>query len=818
MAAEHRTPGGLTTAQVQERHDQGQSNHVDSSTSRPLKDILRANLFTVFNGILFTAALAVILVGDWRDAVFGFVLVLNLGIGIVGEVRSKRALDALAVLHAPTSQVVRDGQLKSVNNEDLVIDDVVQLSLGDQVPADGSVLTSNGLEVDESPLTGESNPVPKVGEDPILSGTSVVTGGGTFRVEKIGEDAWAQKITAEAKKYSKAYSEIQGAIDRILKWITFVLPVIIILLMWSQLRVDEGDWKAAVILTVAGIVGMIPQGLVLLTSMNFGMTAASLARKGVLVQELPAVEILARVDVLCLDKTGTLTTGEIRGRELVHPPEGGGEDGQATKVLSTMVREGGNPTAEAVQNLVRGQNPFPDNTFSEVPFNSIRKWSALSFASREEGGTSAPSICKTWVFGAPEVLLDLEDPTYSWVEEAVGEASALGRRTVCLACSEEAIGGGTGDEQTLPDQLRPQLVAVLEEDVRSDAERTLKYFAQQGVGVKVISGDSHRTVGAIAADLGLVPSSGNELAVIDARTLPEIDTEEFVVAAREGDVFGRVTPDQKKALVVALQDSGHTVAMTGDGVNDALALKTADLGIAMGNGAPATKAVSRLVLVNSHFSVLPGVVGQGRRIIANMERVSSLFLTKTVYAVLLALVVALFSLSYPLLPRHLTYISAFTIGVPAFFLSLGPNDQKYRPGFLRRTLLIAVPSGVILGTAALVTYLRAGEGSLPGHTAATLTLISGAMALLVLLARPWRPWKIALIAAMVLGATAGVIIGPVRDFFALEIPSVALGQSIALAGSIAAALVVAAYGLTLRWRRASEVAPAHGKSGKRPVR
>lgn len=787
------TSRGLTAAEVKQRHEAGQSNHIDRATSRPVSAILRSNLFTVFNAILVVAVIAVLAVGDPRDAVFGIVLILNAIIGIFSELRSKRALDKLAVLTAPVTTVWRDGKEQQVPSEDLVVDDVVGLTLGEQIPADGEILDSHGLSIDESALTGESKPVKKATGDKVLSGTSVVAGSGTMVAKVIGADSWAQKITTEAKKFSKVHSEIQSSIDTILKWITLILPVIVILLLWSQIRADGGDWRSAVVLTVAGVVGMIPQGLVLLTSMNFGLAAATLARRGVLVQELPAVEILARVNVLCLDKTGTITTGKIRGRELVQAPEaseGGPSLGESKNVLKLMVSDATNATSVAAMELVKDAHAPDADEDDLLRFNSSRKWSAYS-VHPERGDDSV----RTWMLGAPEILLADGHSTNAWATARVEKESGSGRRTVVLTYSRSPLEG-----EQLPAEPIAALVVVFEEDIRSDAKQTLEYFEDQGVGLKVISGDAPETVGAIAREVGLRGADGGDPQVVDARTLPANGTPEFVAIAESTDVFGRVTPDQKQALVVALQGAGKTVAMTGDGVNDALALKTADLGIAMGNAAPATKTVARIVLVNGEFSTLPGVVAEGRRIIANMERVSSLFLSKTTYALLLAVLVAIFGWAYPFLPRHLTFISALTIGTPAFFLSLAPNKALYRPGFLRRTLLISVPSGLLLGAAAITTYLLAGEGSLMGHTGATISLMVGALTLLVLLSRPLNPWKLSLVAAMGLGAVLGLAIPFIRTFFALEWPTLPLWGMILGIGGVAAALIVVAYQVTARWR------------------
>ncbi len=782
---EQLTEQGLSTEEVQRRHEAGQSNFVPSATSRPALEIVRANLFTLFNAILGTAAIVVILLGDWRDAVFGIVLVMNIAIGMFSELRAKRILDSVAVLDAPTAQVLRDGSVTSIPTEDLVIDDVVSLSLGDQIAADGNTLTTHGLEVDESILTGESLPVRKQTGDALLSGTAVVAGSGAMRVAKIGQDAWAHQVAAEAKKFSLAVSEIQQSIDKVLTWITMVLPPMIILLAWSQARVTDWDWRAAMVLAVAGVVGMVPQGLVLLTSLNFGLASATLSRSGVLVQELPAVEILARVDELCVDKTGTLTTGGIRG-ERITDFVGSSSVSDARSALNALTSDRANPSAVAVQELLQLQpsvEMLQVPVEAAVPFNSARKW-----ASVRVGETS-------WVLGAPEILLDHSaGDKVGMARACVADASESGKRSLCLASTREEV----EEDRDLPTDLTPASVVVLEEDLRPDAAETLEYFGEQDVRVRVISGDSARTVGSLAARLGL--AGGRELNVLDARELPDIDTPEFDRAAADVDVFGRVTPEQKRGLVRSLQRAGRTVAMTGDGVNDALALKEADLGISMGDGAPATKAVSRMVLMNNEFAVLPGVVAEGRRIIANMERVSALFLSKTTYAMVLAVVVSLIGWVYPFLPRHLTYIGTFTIGVPAFLLALGPATRPYRPGFLKRTLWLAVPSGIFLAAGALAAYGLIGVDTVPGQTAATLTLIIGALWLLGISARPLNWWRWLLILAMGAGATLGVLIPFTRKFFALHWPSPGEWAVIVAIGVASAAAIEISFRLTKRFR------------------
>lgn len=783
---------GLTTAEVARAQAAGESNYVPRATSRPVTEIIRANVVTVFNAILGTALVAVLLVGDWRDAVFGFVLIFNMAIGVFSELRAKRTLDSVAVLATPESQVVRDGTQQTVPSDDLVTGELVLLGLGDQVPADGSVIEAAGLEVDESILTGEAHPVHKQAGDPLMSGTAVVAGSGAMLVEKVGADSWAQQITAEARKFSLAISEIQESINVVLKAITLALPFVAALLLWSQMRAGDGNWRTAVVFTVAGVIGMIPQGLVLLTSMNFGIAAATLSRRGVLIQELPAVEILARVDQLCLDKTGTITTGKIRGKTLEFPADLGDETrDEALAVLYESTAGASTPSAVAIQELLEelSVTAGPDCNSEEIPFSSTRKWSALHGAD-----------IGTWVLGAPEIILQAaaeDGADTSWAEKIVAEASAAGNRTLALARSEESP-----PEEGLPKGLQPVLVGVLEEDIRPDAAETIDYFRSQGVRVRVVSGDAPATVAAIAKEINL--GRGGKLKVVDARELPRVDTAAFDKAAYGVDVFGRVTPEQKQALVRSFQRRGHTVAMTGDGVNDALALKEADLGIAMGNGAPATKAVSRLVLLNNEFSVLPGVVSEGRRIIANMERVSSVFLAKTTYVFLLVVAVSAFGWLYPFLPRQLTFIAALTIGTPAFFLALGPTSQRYRPGFLRRTLWLAVPSGIILGATALAVYLIIGEGTIPAQSGATLALIIGALWLLGVTARRFNAWRITLLGTMAAGALLGVMIPFVRNFFALEWPSPFEWLLIVSAGVLASVLIEINYRYIKRFTKDPE--------------
>lgn len=807
---------GLSFKQVAHARAADETNEFDNSSSRSIVAILRANVFTIFNAILASAVVVVLAVGSWQDAVFGFVLLLNTLTGTIAELRAKRALDNLAVLAAPTAHVIRDGEAKDIEVSQVVLGELLELRSGDQVPADGQVLSSNGCEIDESILTGESVAVRKHENDQVLSGTTVIGGSARIRVTAVGEHSYANRLAMEARKYSVVTSELQEGTNRVLTWISWVIVPMTLLLLWSQLRVaggisgslDSGQWKAAVVLAVAGVVGMVPQGLVLLTSVNFAAAAMTLARRKVLVQELPAVEVLARVDMLCLDKTGTLTSGAVEldhiesclgsacadgdggslaaGKVSADAAAGGSAgtgsgavvpasaDDAARAALAYLV--GGsevNATGSAIAAGLTGLEPAQARY--AIAFNSARKWSAVQ--------TQAGA----YVLGAPEIVLagstglgsteaDNADSdgtglcsTDNAALERVKALAGTGKRVLVLAHSNQAL--DQSENPTLPKDLTAALLVVLAEQVRPDAAQTLDYFKRQGVAVRVISGDNPVTVAAIAAHLGLRNPDGGEPVGVDARTLPAIeDTQALADVLEKHTVFGRVTPEQKRAFVNALKSRGHTVAMTGDGVNDALALKDADLGIAMGNAAPATKAVSRLVLLNSQFDALPSVVAEGRRVIANMERVASLFLTKTTWAALLAAVVAITGFVYPFLPRQLTIVSSLTIGIPAFVLALVPTNQRYRAGFLARVLRLSVPAGVIVVVGVLcarLTLILMGSNRNQISSVCTLVLVAGGLWLLSLTARPWVWWRAALVVIMSAAALAVVLLAPLRGFFDL---------------------------------------------------
>ncbi|MFF5828428.1 HAD-IC family P-type ATPase [Streptomyces bacillaris] len=773
---------GLTTAEVAERVARGEVNDVPVRSSRSLTEIVRANVFTRFNLIIGVLWVIMLFVAPIQDSLFGFVIVANTGIGIIQEWRAKRTLDSLAVIGEAKPTVRRDGVAAEVSTHEIVLGDVIELGPGDKVVVDGTVAEADSLEVDESLLTGEADPVLKRPGDPVMSGSFVVAGGGAFTATKVGREAYAAQLAEEASRFTLVHSELRSGISTILKYVTWMMVPTAIGLIISQLVVKDNNFKDSVARTVGGIVPMIPEGLVLLTSVAFAIGVVRLGRKQCLVQELPAIEGLARVDVVCLDKTGTLTEGGMDITEV--RPLNGSDEAYVHQVLRSLGSSDPRPNA-SLQAIIDAYPAGGDGkaawTVTEaMPFSSARKYSGAAFT--ETDGTSS-----AWLLGAPDVLLPEGDPTL----DEIDHLNEQGLRVLLLA----RVPSGELDAPDAAEGDVPTALVVLEQRLRPDAAETLKYFAQQNVATKVISGDNAVSVGAVAGKLGLAGAENT----LDARRMPT-DPDEMATAMEQNAVFGRVTPQQKRDMVAALQSRGHTVAMTGDGVNDVLALKDADIGVSMGSGSEATRAVAQIVLLNNSFATLPSVVAEGRRVIGNITRVATLFLTKTVYSVLLAILVVCSQVEYPFLPRHLTLLATLTIGVPAFFLALAPNKERAQPHFVRRVMRYAIPSGVIAAAATFTTYLIArhhysGPGALEAETsAATLTLFLVAMWVLAIIARPYTWWRIGLVAAMGLGFLIVLVVPWLQDFFALKLVGTTLPWT-AVGIAVAAAAL-----LELSWR------------------
>ncbi|MEW2136953.1 HAD-IC family P-type ATPase [Streptomyces sp. NPDC005409] len=771
-------PAGLSTAEVAERVARGDVNDVPVRSSRSTADIMRANVFTRFNAIIGVLWVIMFFVAPIQDSLFGFVILANTGIGIIQELRAKKTLDGLAVIGEAKPSVRRDGRTAEISTSEIVLGDVIELGPGDKVVVDGTLGEAEGLEIDESLLTGEADPVLKKPGDLVMSGSFVVAGGGAFTATKVGRAAYAAQLAEEASRFTLVHSELRSGISTILKYVTWMMVPTSIGLVISQLVVKDSNLKDSIARTVGGIVPMIPEGLVLLTSVAFAIGVIRLGRKQCLVQELPAIEGLARVDVVCLDKTGTLTEGGMDVTEL--RPLGGAEEAYVKKVLGALGESDPRPNA-SLQAII---DAYPDSAdwrcTESLPFSSARKYSGASFSEGDGENT-------TWLLGAPDVLLPAGDPAL----EEIDALNEQGLRVLLLARSGREL-----DDEAVATGVRPTALVVLEQRLRPDAGETLRYFEDQDVRAKVISGDNAVSVGAVAGKLGL-PGAEN---TVDARKLPA-EQADMARVLDENAVFGRVSPQQKRDMVGALQSKGHTVAMTGDGVNDVLALKDADIGVSMGSGSEATRAVAQIVLLNNSFSTLPSVVAEGRRVIGNITRVATLFLTKTVYSVLLAVLVVCSQVEYPFLPRHLTLLSTLTIGVPAFFLALAPNKERARPHFVRRVMRYAIPGGVIAATATFATYLLArahytGPDALKAETsAATLALFLTSMWVLAIIARPYTWWRVGLVGAMG-GAFLIVLVVPwLQEFFQLKLEGATMPWIAVTIAAGAAALIE----FTFRW-------------------
>ncbi|MFE4503075.1 HAD-IC family P-type ATPase [Rhodococcus sp. NPDC056743] len=778
---------GLTADQVASRIASGQTNDVPDRASRSVKDIVRGNVFTRINAILVVLLAIVLATGSVIDGMFGLLIVANSGIGIIQEIRAKKTLDALAIVSQAKPMVRRDGVAVPLAPKDVVLDDIIELGSGDQIVVDGEVVSSSALEVDESLLTGEADPVHKNAGESILSGSFVAAGSGAYRATKVGGDAYAAKLAEEASKFTLVHSELRSGIDSILKFITYLMIPAGALIIYNQLFSSGESLGPALNGMVAALVPMVPEGLVLMTSIAFAVGVIRLGQRQCLVQELPAIEGLARVDVVCADKTGTLTENGMRLSEL-KLADGSADESVIKAALAAMASSDPRPNASvlAIRESLTDDAGWGAAT-AVAPFSSAKKWSGQSYG-----------VHGNWVLGAPDVLLDPSSEMARLAEEI----GSTGLRVLMLGSSNLSV-----DDVDAPGVVTPEALVVLEQKVRPDAQETLEYFASQRVAVKVISGDNAVSVGAVAGSLGL--EGGDR--PIDARELPD-DQEKLADVLDGATTFGRVRPDQKREMVAALQSRGHTVAMTGDGVNDVLALKDADIGVSMGSGSPATRAVAQIVLLDNKFATLPYVVAEGRRVIGNIERVSNLFLTKTVYSVVLAFLVGITGvlskmldfepLSYPFLPRHVTIAAWFTIGIPAFILSLAPNNERARSGFVPRVMRLALPSGIIIGVTTFIVYVLAHRNHdlTPEQegTTALITLIMIALWVLAVVARPYVWWKLVLIGGSVAGYLILFALPFTREFFKLDPSNVAATTLAITLGAVGVVLVEVSWWVSAR--------------------
>ena len=749
---------GLSETEAARRLGEAGPKH-EQATSRSYTSIAIANTFTVFNAILAGFGIATIIFGNPKDALFLGILVANVAIGTFQEVRAKRALDKLAALVVAKATVVRDGAPRQVAVEEVVVGDLVRIASGDQIPADGTLARADGLALDESELTGESEPVVRKTGDEVLSGSFAVEGEGDFEATAVGADSHAAKVTATARAFRHPRSPLEKAMDRLLiVMVGTMIPLGVGLGVSLALRdVSQAD---AVETLTAGIVNIVPEGLILLVSLTAAVTAAKMARHGILAQQLNAIESLASVSVMCTDKTGTLTEASLRVVELV-PAEGETVEDLAntfgTYAASAPTR---NTTLEAIHAAGLGDGMWAEEPTATIPFSSRRRWSALEL----DG--------KRLVLGAPEALLDDTATDPGLAERAASEA-ASGRRVLALAAYDAPL-PEAGPDVELSEPVRPLGIVVLAEELRAEAAETIAFFAREDVALKVLSGDNPATVGAIARDLG-IEATGPAL---DGRRLPDDDAE-LLEAVRAAPAIGRISPEGKARVVRVLSEGGEYVGMLGDGVNDVPALKQARLAIAQGSGTQMARSVADLVLVSGEFGEVPPMVGEGRQILRNIQRVARLFVSKAIFTAFLVLTIAIPSGLFPMLPRQFTLTSTFTIGIPAFLLALAPSSGPWRPeGFLRAIARFSIPAGLACGIGILTTYLLARhwltDDLTQARSATAATVVVAGLAIVFALEDQPGTRRLvvgALCATMALLFFGACAIPVARDFFEIATPT-----------------------------------------------
>lgn len=751
---------GLTTEQVQERAAQGLANGEPETRTKSVRQILRENLLTPFNLLNLILGALVFLAGSYKNMLFLGVAFFNTLIGVFQEIQAKRTIDKLSLIAAPKARVLRDGAIFQIPVNELVLDDVCLLEAGNQVCAD-CVVMQGGCEVNESLITGESDPISKAEGELLLSGSFLVSGSVRARVEHVGEENYAAAIVKTVKRPKRAVSEIMTSINRIIRFIGFAILPIGILMFCKQVFFSHQDFRHGVVVTVGSLVGMVPEGLVLLTSVVLAVSVLRLARRRALVQDLYSIETLARVDVLCLDKTGTITEGSMQLDELV--PLDGADPAELRAVIAAMTAANGdaNPTFTALREGCGA--PVDWKAEQVVPFSSARKWSGVSFHGHG-----------SYILGAGEFILR---DRFSEIRETVEAYAQKGSRVLLLAHSPHPFG-----DKTLPDAPEPLALVLLSDKIRASAPETLRYFSEQGVTLKVISGDDAATAASIAGKAGL-PCADRFL---DASAL---SPEQLREAAEDYTVFGRVTPDQKRILVKALQDRGHTVAMTGDGANDVMALRESDCSVAMAAGSEAARSVANLVLLDSDFASMPHVVREGRRAINNLQRSAALFLVKSIFSGVIAVCFLFLSAAYPFEPIQFTLINAVTIGIPSFLLALEPNKERIRGHFISNVLRQALPGAAAMILGLLLLLPVSAFLDLDAVQLSTMAVCQTAFAgflTLVKISRPLNAPRAVLCVAMVTIFCAAIVL--FRDLFSLTVFTVPM--AVALIPLLAAAAAV----------------------------
>ena len=700
---------GLTDEQINSRIEEKLVNYDSSVPTKSFKQIIFDNFFTLFNFLNLFLGIAIFLVGSYKNMLFLGIMIINTAISTFQEIHSKKIVDKLAIMAQSKVKVIRNGQEKEIPINDLVLDDIVVFNTGSQIPTDCIILKGNVLS-NESFITGEPDSITKVEGEMLLSGSYIVGGKCYARVEHIGEENYTAKISSGAKYVKKINSEIMKSLNKIIKWLTFAIIPIGALLFWNQINLDGATLNDAVVQSVAAVIGMIPEGLVLLTSTVLAVSVIRLSKSKVLVQELYCIETLARVDTLCLDKTGTLTEGRMEVNDLIgvnNKPI----DKDITNILANIANysEDENPTMQAIKDKFLSELTEKFDVTEKVAFSSKTKWSGITFTDKG-----------TYILGAPEFILRDNFKNYENYIKKYTE----NYRVLVIAHSKNNFKNDKNStelvfmQKELPEEIEPIGFILISDIIRKEASKTLEYFKNQDVDIKIISGDNPITVSKIAKQVGVT----NADKYIDMSTLKT--EEEIEKAALNYTIFGRVSPTQKKDLVTALQKHGKTVAMTGDGVNDVLALKTADCSIAMANGSDATKNVSQLILLDSNFASMPKVVGEGRRTINNIERSASLFLVKTIYSSILALLFLFLSQGYPFEPIHLSLISVVTIGIPSFMLALEPNNDRIHGNFLKNIISKAIPTALTTIISILVIAFALKLGYIPESAYSTLCVIA----------------------------------------------------------------------------------------------
>ncbi len=697
-------PKGLTDEQVKQRQEEGKVNYDTSIPTKSIKKILYDNFFTLFNGINLILGIAIFLVKSYKNMLFLGIVIINTAISTIQEIHSKRVVDKLAIMTSHKAKVIRNGEKQEISIHELVLDDIMELNIGSQIVTD-SVILEGKVQVNEAFITGEPDSIYKKEGDRLLSGSYIVSGRCIAKVEHIGEENYTAKISSGAKYIKKINSEIMNSLNKIIKFLTFAIIPIGIALFYTQLQIDDTTFQEAVVKSVAGIIGMIPEGLVLLTSTVLAVSVIRLSKAKVLVQELYCIETLARVDMLCLDKTGTLTEGTMEVKDFVAVNR---TKKEISNIVANIAKESEdeNVTIEAIKKHFTTIEEQWKPT-EKIAFSSQTKWSGISF--QEKG---------TYLLGAAEIVLRKDFDSY---RETI-EKYAKDYRVLVLAHTEEKVAN-----ERLPENIELIGYVLILDKIRKEAKQTLKYFDKQGVEIKIISGDNPITVSKIAKQVGVK----NYEQYIDMTTLNT--EEEIEKVAMQYTIFGRVSPTQKKALVETMQKEGKTVAMTGDGVNDVLALKTADCSIAMANGSDATKTVSQLILLDSNFASIPKVVEEGRRTINNIERSATLFLVKTIYSGILAVMFLFMGEAYPFVPIQMSLIGTITIGLPSFLLALEPNKERIRGKFLKNVMIKALPVGltVILNIFAL-TILNKKEIISEGQYSSLCVISTGICGIILL--------------------------------------------------------------------------------------